>query len=162
MQCTGDINHYLKKYRGWTLAFKKKKKAPDPNHSCVSNSGSPFSLITCKAHVHIEIRPQFELGWRNCIGPRPCQQLSHFFFSAIVVDWRIVGNVQTAFTHQYIERCVVPPAAFWALITCHFPSPVGQEEKRKNEPGHLPARPSLHRMTKWLADFVKSLKSLMG
>lgn len=32
------------------------KKIMDRNHPCVSNSGSPFSLIMCKAHFHIEIR----------------------------------------------------------------------------------------------------------
>lgn len=55
-----------RKLHGWNISM---QKAPDYTHPCVSNSGSPPSLIMCKAHFHIEIRLLCKCGGAWGHGP---------------------------------------------------------------------------------------------
>lgn len=107
-----------KKGQTWDISMKKKsKKSLDHSHSTVSNSGSPFYLIMCKAHFHIEIRLHFKRGgtdmWLGGLSPTLCVckkgQLHQF-------DWRAVENaegcsVRAGFTHQY-SSYGFPPTMF--------------------------------------------------
>lgn len=121
-----------------TKAKKKKKsagtsawkKALDPNHSGVSNSGSPLSLIMCKAHFHIEIRLHFKRG--GTWGRGPVIKSVCFVKRAIASIWlnscwAEAFSVQAGFTHQHSEYCF-PHRVF----STDYMSPLPNVRKRMN------------------------------
>lgn len=119
------------------------QKALDYNHPCVSNSGSPLTLIMCKAHFHMKIRLHSKCGGAWGHGPVAESALQKNKGQLRQFDWRAVEKGEGFSTEAvgWVCRistfCIAYPAMFLELIICP------PKKCQKDEPRHSQARPCL-------------------
>lgn len=110
-----------RKVQGWNISM---QKALDYNHPCVSNSGSPPSLIMCKAHFHIEIRLHSKCGGSMRLLPhhrltaQKKGQLHRFDWGAVEEGRRLQHFVSRMFFYASVTFYIAHPAVFLGMIIC--------------------------------------------
>lgn len=100
------------------------QKALDYNHPCVSNSGSPLTLIMCKAHFHMKIRLHSKCGGAWGHGPVAESALQKNKGQLRQFDWRAVEKGEgfsteaVGWVYRISTFCIAYPAMFLELIIC--------------------------------------------